>query len=124
MHHTTTQTKQITTVSLSEHARTRAQQRGIRSEELDALLSYGIRTHDHFGGLICTFDEEGLTQLRQEASPALWRRMQDRRHIYAVIAEDGSVITTGHRVKRVVRDRSQAAHRRAALVWERHKCAS
>jgi len=96
---------------LTEHARTRAQRRGIHPDELDALLSYGRRIHDHLGGLIYTFDEEGLAQLRQDAPKTLWRRLQGHKCIYAVTDADGCVITTGHRFKRVIRDRSQTAYR-------------
>lgn len=96
---------------LTKHARNRAQCRGIHPDELDALLSYGRRVHDHLGGLIYTFDEEGLSQLRQEAPKSLWQRLQSHRGIYAVTSADGRVITTGHRFKRLVRDRSQAFHR-------------
>ena len=96
---------------LTKHARTRAQCRGIHPDELDALLSYGRRIHDHLGGLIYTFDDEGLSQLRQEAPRSLWQRLQSHRSIYVVTSADGRVITTGHRFKRLVRDRSQAFHR-------------
>lgn len=97
--------------NLTAHARTRAQRRGIHPDELDALLSYGRRIHDHLGGVIYTFDEEGLAQLRQDASKVLWQRLQSHKCIYAVTDADGCVITTGHRFKRVIRDRSQAAYR-------------
>jgi hypothetical protein len=96
---------------LTEHARTRAQRRGIHPDELDALLTYGRRIHDHLDGLIYTFDEEGLNQLRQDAPRTLWKRLQSHRSIYVVTNADGRVITTGHRYKRLVRDRSQTAHR-------------
>lgn len=105
------QTNSTAHFELTEHARTRAQRRGIHPDELDALLSYGRRIHDHLGGLIYTFDDEGLSQLREDAPKALWKRLQSHRSIYVVTNADGRVITTGHRFKRVVRDRSQTAHR-------------
>ena len=101
--------------NLTKHAQARAQCRGIHPDELDALLSYGRRIHDHLGGLIYTFRHEDLIQLRQDVSNALWRRLQNHRGIYAVTDSDGRVITTGHRFKRLVLDRSQTFHRSKCL---------
>lgn len=109
------QTLEAIIPDLTEHARTRAQRRGIHPDELDALLSYGRRIHDHLGGLIYIFDNEGLSQLRQDAPKALWQRLQSHRRIYAVTSADGLVITTGHRFKRLVLDRSQTFHRTNCL---------
>ncbi len=101
--------------NLTKHAQSRAQCRGIHPDELDALLSYGRRIHDHLGGLIYTFRDEDLIQLRQDVSNALWQRLQNHRGIYAVTDSDGRVITTGHRFKRLVLDRSQTFHRSKCL---------
>jgi hypothetical protein len=101
--------------NLTKHAQTRAQRRGIHPDELDALLSYGRRIHDHLGCLIYTFGDEDLIQLRQDVSNSLWQRLQNHRGIYAVTDSDGRVITTGHRFKRLVLNRSQTFNRSNCL---------
>ncbi len=104
-------TNSMALFDLTEHARTLAQSRGIRAHELNALLTYGRSIHDHLGRLIYTFDQKGLKQLRQDEPRSLWKRLQSHRSIYVVTHTDGRVITTGHRFKRLVRDRSQTVHR-------------
>jgi hypothetical protein len=68
------------TVHLTAHAIARMQQRGIRSETLEALLDHGRAVRGPGGSEIVI--------LRKK---------------YAVIGSDGVVITVGHRTKRLPR---------------------
>jgi acid phosphatase class B len=81
------------------HAQARCQQRSIPSEVVDALLSYGERRR-HRGA-----DVYYLTKAaRTRASGALgthYRRMEKALNSYIVVADDGQVITAGHRYRRL-----------------------
>ena len=77
---------------LSSHARSRMQQRGIRPQALEALLDLGrvqpLRTQ---GREMVYFGKKARKGL---ANGRLAR-------IYAVLGADGTVITVGHRYRRV-----------------------
>lgn len=77
---------------LTSHARSRMQQRGIRSEALEALLDLGrvqpLRTQ---GREMVYFGKKARKGLSDERLA----------RIYAVLAADGTVITVGHRYRRV-----------------------
>ncbi len=77
---------------LSTHARSRMQQRGIRAEALEALLDLGrvqpLRTQ---GREMVYFGKKARKGLPDERLGRL----------YAVLAADGTVITVGHRFRRV-----------------------
>ena len=91
------------TECMTKHAVVRMQQRGIPPQVVEGLLSYGSVQHDHRGARILFFDHDG------------WRRMlcsslmpgisnPDRyRRAYAVLGEDGAVVTVSHRTKRIWR---------------------
>ena len=51
---------------LTDHARSRSQQRAIPEIVLDGLLSYGKAVHDHHGSLIVFFDHRAKNRLRRE----------------------------------------------------------
>lgn len=94
--------------TFTKHAEVRAQQRGIRSDVLDCLLTYGRREHDHSQCEIVFFDSRALELVHKDAGSRLVHLVREYRDIYAVIDSDGYVITTGHRIKRILRDKSQS----------------
>jgi len=96
---------------LTTHALVRARQRGIDLEALACLLSYGRRHHDHRGAEIVTFDHAALDEVARREPRPTWRKAVEASSLYAVLGPDGFVITTGHRYRRVVRDRSLASLR-------------
>lgn len=79
-------------VSLTDHAQARMQQRGIRPDALEALLDYGRSCHLHTKG-------RELLYLGKKARKGLSDERLSR--IYAVLGRDGTVITVGHRYRRV-----------------------
>ena len=91
-------------LAVSPHARARMQQRGIRAQAVEALLDFGRTRHVHSGGReLVYFDKKARDRLLK-ANPAAAREMSRLRRTYAVLAGDGSVVTVGHRFKRIPRD--------------------
>jgi hypothetical protein len=88
---------------LSNHARVRMQQRGIPSATLECLLEYGRVEHDHHGGMIVYLDKAARRRLVRERGMAPVRSLGRRLDAYAVISGDGTVMTVGHRYKRIWR---------------------
>ena len=99
------------TLPLTVHAVTRAQQRGVNRTVLDCLLQYGRHEHDHMGCEVVTFDDETLDEVALREPRALWREVAEARSVYAIVNSDGSVVTTGHRFRKVLRDRSLSSNR-------------
>lgn len=93
---------------LSPHAEVRQQQRGIRRDVLDCLVAYGRREHDHHHCEIVYFDAKAVSRAHKEAGPQVAHLVSDHRDVYAVIDSDGWVVTTGHRFRRILRDKSQS----------------
>ena len=87
-------------MELTRHAKTRMQQRGIRPAMLEALLDYGRVARAGGGCDIVYFDKRARVQLaRAVAAPAADRVCKS----YAIVASDGTVITVGHRTRRIPR---------------------
>ncbi len=80
-------------------------------EVLGCLLNYGRREHDHRGAEIVSFDRAALDRVVRHEPRATWRKAHEASTLYAVLGSDGCVITTGHRWRRVIRDRSLASRR-------------
>ena len=78
---------------LTNHARARMQQRGIRPEMLAALLDYGREIHVKGGRDLLFFDRRARTRLAKAGNS------------YAIVGSDGMVITVGHRFRRIPRRR-------------------
>lgn len=90
------------TVSLTDHARARMQQRGICAEALDALLEAGTASPVSNGREIVFFDKTERVRLRRIGVGAL--RGRDRLNgLYAITDGHGTVITVGHRYRRIAR---------------------
>ena len=90
--------------NLTDHARTRMQQRGISAAALEALLDFGRVRHVHDRGReIVFFDKAARARLFQE-SPTAAKQAERLIRTYAIIGAEGDVITVGHRYRRVPRD--------------------
>lgn len=89
--------------NLTYHATCRMQQRGIKQETLEILLLSGAREHDHCGGTILYFDKPARRRLRQQYGSDRYRKIERQLDAYAVIAQNGSIVTVGHRTKRINR---------------------
>lgn len=88
---------------LTQHAEARMQQRGIRSTIVESLLDYGTIMYDHRGAALVFFDRKAKTRLLRNVGRARYRVMEKQLNTYAVVSHDGSVVTVGHRSKRIPR---------------------
>ena len=104
---------------LTRHATARMQQRGIRAQALEALLDFGRERHIHFRGReIVYFDKKARARLarsravapRSSAVAPRSRAVAPAKagaerfsRTYAILGSDGTVITVGHRFRRIPR---------------------
>jgi hypothetical protein len=85
-------------ICLTTHARARMQQRGICAEALADLLEFGTSIPARGGAEIVFFAKGERQRLRRT------RRLRGRDHLhqlYAVTDARGTVITVGHRYRRI-----------------------
>ena len=84
---------------MTAHARARMQQRGIRSDVLEALLAFG--SERHLRGQDCDivfFDKKAKKRLARARAP---RDAERFIRTYAIVGSNGLVVTVGHRFRRV-----------------------
>ena len=91
-------------MELTQHARARMQQRGIDAAALDVLLDFGRIIPAGGGCDIVYFDKRARARLARAGAVAPAKAGADRVcKSYAILASDGSVITVGHRTRRINR---------------------
>ena len=78
------------------------QQRGIRAEALEALLDFGRAEHVDHGREIVFFDKAARARLARQ-NPDVAKEAERLRRTYAILGSDGTVITVGHRYRRIPR---------------------
>jgi hypothetical protein len=88
---------------VSSHARARMQQRGIRPEDLEALLDCGSEHHTHHHGCEILFWDRKARARLAKRNPAAARAADRLTRTYAVVGSSGVVITVGHRYRRIQR---------------------
>lgn len=89
------------TRNMTRHAQVRMQQRGISPLILEWLVTYGARTHDQHGGMVCYFDRNARRRLGRAVGARVVDLLGELLTSYAVLDGDGAVITAGHRFKRI-----------------------
>jgi hypothetical protein len=90
-------------LTMTHHAQTRLQQRGIPPTVVESLLDFGHEVHDHRGSRIVYFDHQARRQLRRQVGPESYKRIEAHLDAYVVVADTGEVITVGHRTRRINR---------------------
>lgn len=89
---------------LSRHGAQRKQQRAVPTLHLDLLLMYGTRTKAVDGAEVVYFDGRARKALRRDAGSTLMSRLSDLiGDVYAIVADDGTVITVAPRLRRIRR---------------------
>jgi hypothetical protein len=91
-------------MKMSSHAAIRSKQRGVPPLMVDLLRLFGARDYDHHGGVIRYFDKRARKAAEKAVGSQVMRRLTEFLNLYAVeSACDGSLITVGHRYKRIHR---------------------
>src|SRR3954466_12306159 len=94
---------------LTQHARARMQQRGISAATIEALLDFGREVHVDRGCDLVIFDKRARARFAKANPPsAAHLKPSDAERIaksYAILASDSTVITVGHRFRRIQRSR-------------------
>ncbi len=88
---------------VSAHAQARMQQRGITPDLLRLLADYGATTHDHQGAELRYFNKSSRQRLLSNEGRRVYRAVESKLDVYAVVALDGCVVTVGHRDRRIPR---------------------
>ena len=89
---------------MSAHARDRARQRSLSLELLGLLLDHGIRSPAGGGAEIVHLTGTARLELAAELDGKTWRRHADKlATAYLVIGANGSLVTAGHRFRRIAR---------------------
>lgn len=96
---------------MTPHAQKRLRQRGIRADVLECLVAYGRREHDHAQCEIVYFDSKAIQLVQREIGKETSHVIHENRDVYAVLNSDGHIVTTGHRYRRILRDKSQSNYR-------------
>jgi len=82
------------------HARSRLQQRSIPPAIVDWLVQFGHPMR-HDGADVYSFDRKGRKRLKQFLGTVAFKRVQDLLDVYAVLSDDGQLVTVAHRTKRL-----------------------
>jgi hypothetical protein len=86
--------------NFTKHSKIRAQQRGIPRLILDWLMDYGTVKRRH-GADLYSFDHKSRKALRREIGNVAYNRIADLLNAYVVVSDEGAVITTGWRTKKL-----------------------
>lgn len=88
---------------LTQHAQQRMQQRGIPRQAIDYVLAFGRVSHDHRGACVMWLDKRSRARLGREAGRQVIRKLDKHLDAYVVTDTDGTVVTVGHRYRRIRR---------------------
>jgi hypothetical protein len=88
---------------ITTHARTRAQQRGLPPLVLHWLDDFGREVPAPGGATLRHFDKRARRRLERSVGREPVRRLHEYLDAYAVYADDGTLVTTGHRYQRIRR---------------------
>ena len=89
-------------VALSTHASRRAARRAIPPHAINLVLDYGAVQRVN-GADSYFFDSAARRRLRRELDQDGWRHVERHLGLYAVVADDGRIITVARRRRRLRR---------------------
>ena len=88
-------------IPVTKHAVARMQQRAVGPEIVNYLLDFGRCEHHQRGALLYYFDKRGRQRLQKITGKEAYRRLEHALDAYAVVSNDGALVTVGHRYKRI-----------------------
>lgn len=88
---------------VSTHAQTRMQQRGVTPVLLELLDAYGATEYDHRGAAMRYFNKAARRRLQHAEGKDVYRAVEAKLNVYAIVARDGCLITVGRRDHRINR---------------------
>ena len=88
-------------VPMTHHASKRMQQRGIHESVLPLLFEYGEEEYDHHGTLLLYFNKRARQRLAKVIPCDELKRLEPALNAYAVLDNDGAIVTVGHRTHRI-----------------------
>ena len=91
-------------MQLSNHAVAQMRQRAISESTVDYLIEWGRKAYDHRGGGVRYFDKASRTQLLRHVGQERAKELETQLDAYVVVSTGGTVITVGHRYKRINRN--------------------
>jgi hypothetical protein len=86
----------------SNHASVRMQQRRVTREVIDLLHAHGEQARSH-GAYVYYFSRRAKCRVSGVLSPGELRTIEEYRSCYLIEADDGVIVTVGHRYKRIRR---------------------
>ena len=89
--------------NVSNHARARMQQRGVTPVLLELLDAYGVTQYDHRGAQVRYVNKAARRRLQRAEGRELYRAVEAKLNVYAVVASDGCLVTVGRRDHRINR---------------------
>ncbi len=88
---------------VSNHAQARMQQRGVTPGLLELLDAYGATQYDHHGAAVRYFNKAARRRLQRSEGGDVFRAVESKLNVYAVVAHDGCLVTVGRRDHRINR---------------------
>lgn len=89
---------------LTHHAAKRLQQRGLPEQILPLLFDYGEEEYDHHGMRTIFFNKRARERIAKVMGSSAYKRLQGALDAYAVLDENDTVVTVGHRIHRINRN--------------------
>lgn len=86
-------------IPLTRNAERRSQQRGIRAEVMEVLLTHGSSTISH-GCEVVFMDKRARRQARAALGRTIYAQLERALDAYLVIGDTGVIVTCAHRGKR------------------------
>ena len=90
-----------TEMNQTKHAKSRMQQRCIPPLIVEWLADYGACRYDHRGAEIRFFDKAAKKALSRDVGRQILKQLSKYMRAYIVCDLNGTVITAGHRYKRI-----------------------
>ncbi len=86
-------------INVTQHARTRMQQRAISENLLETLLDFGEIKFNGNGTEIVTFPKRVVKRLKEALPHREFVSLEKHLKVYAILTTDDDLVTVGHRTR-------------------------